>query len=201
MTAPAPAADTGNVVGNVYDKYGAHNPIVRRLMARFLGAVTDLYRVAEATSVLEVGCGEGELALHLWQQGPRPDRFEICDVDLGRLRPGLPEAIVAREASIYALPWPDDAFDLVVCCEVLEHLHEPTRGLAELARVARRHVLVSTPREPLWRALNLARGRYLGAWGNTPGHVQHWSRAGLARLARTQLRLVAERRPLPWTVL
>lgn len=201
MSDAPPPADAGNVVGNVYDKYGTRNPVARWLMARFLDAVTDLYRVAEPTSVLEVGCGEGELAWHLWQQGPRPDRFEICDVDLGRLRPGMPPAIATREASIYALPWPDDAFDLVLCCEVLEHLHEPTRGLAELARVARRHVLLSTPREPLWRALNMARGRYLSALGNTPGHVQHWSRAGLARLARTRLRLVAERRPLPWTVL
>ncbi|MCA9648334.1 MAG: class I SAM-dependent methyltransferase [Myxococcales bacterium] len=194
-------ADAGNVVGNVYDKYGTANPIARRLMRGFLDAVTELYRVTEPTSVLEVGCGEGELALHLWQAGPRPDRFEICDVELDRLRPDLPAAIVAREASIYALPWPADAFDLVICCEVLEHLQRPAEGLAELARVARRHVLLSTPWEPVWRVLNVARGRYLGELGNTPGHVQHFGRRGLARLARTQLRLVAQRTPLPWTVL
>ena len=201
MSPASPSADAGNVVGNVYDKYGTRNPIARRLMQGFLDAATSLYRMAAPRSVLEVGCGEGELALHLWQQGPRPDSFEICDVDLGRLDPGLPDAIVAREASIYELPWSDDAFDLVLCCEVLEHLREPSRGLAELARVARRHVLLSTPREPLWRVLNMARGHYLGALGNTPGHVQHWSRSGLARLARTELRLLAERRPVPWTML
>lgn len=122
-------------------------------------------------------------------------------MELDRLRPDLPAAIVAREASIYALPWPADAFDLVICCEVLEHLQRPAEGLAELARVARRHVLLSTPWEPVWRVLNVARGRYLGELGNTPGHVQHFGRRGLARLARTQLRLVAQRTPLPWTVL
>jgi ubiquinone/menaquinone biosynthesis C-methylase UbiE len=195
------SADAGNVVGNVYDKYGTRNPIARRLMQGFLDAVTELYRVAEPTSVLEVGCGEGELAAHLWRQGPRPDRFEICDVELQRLAAGLPPEIVARQASIYALPWPDDAFDLVLCCEVLEHLQDPARGLAELARVARRHVLLSTPWEPAWRILNVARGRYLPQWGNTPGHVQHFGRAALARLARTELRLLAQRTPLPWTVL
>jgi SAM-dependent methyltransferase len=193
--------DAGNVVGNVYDKYGTHNPIARRLMRGFLDAVTELYRLAEPRSVLEVGCGEGELAAHLWRQGPKPERFEICDVDTRRLRPGLPPEIAAREASIYALPWPDDAFDLVICCEVLEHLHEPMRGVRELARLARRHVLLSTPWEPVWRILNIARGRYLPQWGNTPGHVQHFGRAALARLARTELRLLAQRTPLPWTVL
>ncbi len=201
MSDAAPTADAGNVVGNHYDKYGTRNPIARRLMQGFLDAATSLYRVAGARRVLEVGCGEGELAMHLWQEGPRPDRFEICDVDLSQLRPGLPSAIEATEASIYALPWEDDAFDLVLCCEVLEHLQEPARGLRELARVSRRHVLLSTPREPLWRALNMARGHYLSDLGNTPGHVQHWGRRGLARLARTELRLLAERRPLPWTML
>lgn len=194
-------ADAGNVVGNVYDKYGTRNPIARRLMQGFLEAVTELYGVSAPASVLEVGCGEGELATHLWHRGPRPERFEICDVDLGRLCADLPPEIMARQASIYALPWPDDAFDLVICCEVLEHLHDPAAGLRELARVSRRHVLLSTPWEPTWRILNMARGRYLPQWGNTPGHVQHFGRAALARLARTELRLLAQRTPLPWTVL
>ncbi|MEM7152705.1 MAG: class I SAM-dependent methyltransferase [Myxococcota bacterium] len=200
MSTP-PRADAGNVVGNVYDKYGTSNPIARHMMRSFLSSVTELYRIAAPSEVLEVGCGEGELAAHLWHEGPRPDRFEICDVELDRLSPDLPPDISVREASIYELPWPDDAFDLVLCCEVLEHLQEPAKGLAELARVARRHVLISTPWEPVWRVLNVARGRYLGELGNTPGHVQHWGRRGLARLARTQLRLVAQRTPLPWTVL
>ncbi len=201
MNAGPVDADAGNVVGNVYDKYGTGNPIARHMMRGFLDAVTDLYQMARPTTVLEVGCGEGELAAHLWRCEPRPQQFEICDVDLNRLAPDLPDGIGRREASIYALPWPDDAFDLVLCCEVLEHLHEPERGLAELARVARHHVLMSTPWEPVWRVLNLARGRYVRDLGNTPGHVQHWSRAGLTRLARTRLRLLAQRTPLPWTVL
>jgi hypothetical protein len=29
------------------------------------------------------------------------------------------------------------------------------------------------PREPIWRIGNMARGRYLGDLGNTPGHIQH----------------------------
>jgi len=195
----APRVDAGNIVGNVYDKYNTRNPIARALMRGFTDAVTDLYQGTGARSVLEVGCGEGLLADHLIRRA-RPDRFEACDVAL-RPAPDLDPQLVLREASIYALPWPDQSFDLVICCEVLEHLADPAAGLAELARVSARQVLISTPWEPAWRILNLARGRYLRALGNTPGHVQHFSRRALVTLAATRLDALRVRRPLPWTVI
>ena len=40
------------------------------------------------------------------------------------------------------------------------------------------------PREPLWRGLNMARGAYLKDLGNTPGHVNHWSKRSFHRAAR-----------------
>lgn len=190
-----------NIVGNVYDKYGTKNPLARLLMRGFLGGVRELYELAAPRTVLEVGCGEGRLAQYLWEHAPRPDRFVACDLDLGRITPQLDAKIDVHEASIYALPWANDSFDLVICCEVLEHLDDPRAGLAELARVASRRVLVSTPWDPVWRALNVLRGRYLARFGNTPGHVQHFTRRGLERLARTQLRLLERRTPLPWTIL
>ena len=189
------------VVGNVYDKYGTKNPVARAMMRGFLGAVTELYARVAPSSVLEVGCGEGKLAAHLVRSAPRPSRFVITDVDLACLEPGLDPVIEPREASAYALPFDDHSFDLVVCCEVLEHLDEPARGLAEVARVARRAVIVSPPREPLWRLLNLARGHYLRDFGNTPGHVQHFSRRSLVGLVETRARVVETRTPVPWTVL
>lgn len=192
--------DAGNVVGNAEAKYDHPNPIARRLVAGFKRAVGDLYLQTCPDSVLDVGCGEGLLADHLIRLH-RPARFEACDVDLARLAPGLHPDLHFQTASIYHLPHPDRSVDLVIACEVLEHLDDPAAGLRELARVARRAVLLSTPWEPVWRLLNLARGRYLGALGNTPGHVQHFSRRALVRLAETRLRIVALRRPLPWTVI
>lgn len=194
-----PAADAGNIVGNVYDKYGTRNPIARALMRGFTGAVTNLYLGTGARSVLEVGCGEGRLADHLIRAA-RPDRFEACDVEL-RPAPGLDPQLVLREASIYSLPYAPASFDLVICCEVLEHLVDPAAGLAELARVSARHVLLSTPWEPVWRVLNLARGRYFHDLGNTPGHIQHFSRRAIRDLAARHLRVLELRRPLPWTVI
>jgi len=192
---------TPTVVGNVYDKYGTRNPVARLLMGGFLAAVSELYLLVEPTTVLEVGTGEGRLAEHLLRSGARPRRFVATDLSTERVGRDIDPLIEVREASAYDLPFDDRSFDLVVCCEVLEHLDTPSRGLAEVARVADRAVLISTPWEPAWRILNLARGAYWGSLGNTPGHVQHFSRRGLARLAAPHIVVSRVRRPLPWTVM
>jgi SAM-dependent methyltransferase len=189
------------VVGNVYDKYRTANPLARALMRGFLDAVTRLYVRAGAASVLEVGCGEGHLAHHLVTQGGRPERFVASDVDLSAVAKDLDPLIEVCRASAYELPFADASFDLVLCCEVLEHLTRPGRALAEVARVARRAVLLSAPREPLWRMLNMARAKYVRHLGNTPGHVQHFTKAGFELLARRSLRIVERLAPPPWTVL
>jgi hypothetical protein len=69
-----------------------------------------------------------------------------------------------------------------------------------MARVAQRHLLVSVPREPLWRALNLARGAYVSHLGDTPGHLNHWSRRSFVRLLSRYGDLTEVRTPLPWTM-
>lgn len=196
----SPSTDSANVLGNAYDKYGTKNPIARWLMRNFLREVGALFGRAAPETVLEVGCGEGRLAAHLCSVH-RPQRFVATDLSLDRIDANLPPPIETQTASAYELPFADDSFDTVVCCEVLEHLEHPARGLAELARVARAHVLISTPWEPVWRAMNMARGKYLGDLGNTPGHIQHFSRRSLRALAETELDLVDMRTPLPWTIL
>src|ERR1700754_4604671 len=77
----------------------------------------------------------------------------------------------------------------------------PARALAEMARVASRWLLVSVPHEPLWRALNVARGAYVKDFGNTPGHLNHWSRRGFASLLGGYGQVVDARSPFPWTML
>ena len=76
-----------------------------------------------------------------------------------------------------------------------------SRTIAEMARCAQRHLLVSVPREPLWRMLNMARGAYWSALGNTPGHLNHWSRRSFVELLSRHGEVVEVRSPFPWTML
>ena len=189
--------------GNVYDKYGTSNPIARRLVARFMADLDELVERTGAGEAHEVGCGEGELAIRLARAGLRVRGSDAFPAVLGEATRRADAAGV--EIEFLATPVEDldparDAAELVVCCEVLEHLEDPERALEVLARLARPWLIASVPREPLWRALNLARLSYVGEFGNTPGHRGHWSKRGFERFLGSRFEVIQVRSPLPWTM-
>jgi 2-polyprenyl-3-methyl-5-hydroxy-6-metoxy-1,4-benzoquinol methylase len=194
--------------GNTFDKYGSTNPVVRRLMAGFERNVDELFARAAPSSVLDVGCGEGILTAQWAQRLPPAPAGRIVGIDLED--PKLTAEWAARDPrdnlefrsmAVQRLRFADDEFDLVAATEVLEHVDDPERAVAEMTRVASRWLLVSVPHEPLWRMLNMARGAYLRQWGNTPGHVNHWTRAGFVKLLDAHGEVVQTRSPFPWTML
>lgn len=203
MTRRTPIVEDGVVAGNVYDKYGTRNPIARGLMRGFLDAVEDLIRESGARDIHEVGCGEGLLALELARGGlrVRGSDFSRQVIDVARENARERDADVGFAVTPIGELTPErDAAELVVCCEVLEHLVDPDAGMRHLAALASPHLLVSVPREPIWRILNLARGRYWADLGNTPGHLQHWSRGSFVRWLGEWVDVVEVRSPLPWTI-
>jgi ubiquinone/menaquinone biosynthesis C-methylase UbiE len=203
VTEASGLSDLQGPAGNTYDKYGTRNPVARFLVARFLRAVDDAVAEVGPSSVLDAGCGEGTVTARVARRLPRAT---VVGLDVGDPRlvaewdERAGENLVFHSGSAYALPYPDGAFELVCALEVLEHLERPAEGLDELARVSSRALVLSVPREPLWRALNVASGRYVRALGNTPGHVNHWSRRDFARFAARAGDVRSVRTPLPWTV-
>jgi SAM-dependent methyltransferase len=196
--------DAGPVVaGNLYPKYTTRNPIARLLVANFVTALRRLVRRTGAREIHEVGCGEGHLSLRLAAEGWQVRASDLSPAAIrdasGRARAcGL--AIPFQVADLYQLEPARDGAPLVLCCEVLEHVLDPERALAVLAALARPHLIVSVPREPLWRVLNLARGQYWRDLGNTPGHLQHWSTLAFLDLLQDHLEVLELRTPLPWTM-
>jgi len=190
--------------GNTFDKYGSTNPVVRRLMSGFQRTLDDLFAQAAPESVLDIGCGEGVLTE---QWAVRLGDGRVVGTDLQDPKLEAEWAIRRRRNLRFAampvesLTFADDEFDLVAATEVLEHVDHPEAAVAEMARVARRWLLVSVPHEPLWRGLNIARGAYLRELGNTPGHLNHWTRAGFVRMLAAHGQVVQTRSPFPWTML
>ena len=197
-------SDDGVVTGNTYDKYGSTNPVVRRLMSSFERTLDELMARAEPQSLLDVGCGEGVL-VHRWAQSLPGRRVVGIDLEEESIQAGWSQRqapnLEYRTMPAEDLPFAADEFDLATAIEVLEHVPDPEHTLAEMARCAERHLLVSVPREPLWRMLNMARGAYLGQLGNTPGHLNHWSKRSFARLLAQHGEVVELRSPFPWTML
>ncbi len=186
----------------IQTKYVVRNPILRFLTNRFLDRIVSLSRQSGDTGILlDAGCGEGitlkslEKALAAWTMYG----LDVDPESITVARKVVPQARL-QLGSVYQLPFPDQSFDLVLCTEVLEHLEQPRRALRELCRVAKGDVILSVPREPLWRVLNMARGAYLKSWGNTEGHINHWSKRGFQKMVGARLNLVEASGPLPWTV-
>ena len=190
---------TSFIGGNYFDKYRSKNPIHRKLMGGFLSSARRMLDKIEFDSVLEVGCGPGDLAAAIV---PRHNAYVGIDLDSNQIQtaqdryPNLSFAV----GSAYNLPVATKSQDLVIACEVLEHLEDPAEALAEIHRVAKKWVLVSVPREPMWRILNVARGKYWSSLGNTPGHIQHFSQTAIIQLVASRLEIVDVGHPFPWTI-
>lgn len=187
-------------IGNTYDKYASKNPIERRLMAAFFAALDAALPDSPPASILEVGVGEAAVADRVRSRYPdaRFVGIDLPDADLAeRWRA---QALSGSFADIARLPFPDKSFDLVLAIEVLEHVPDPAAAVRELRRLATDHLVLSVPREPIWRIANLARGKYAKTLGNTPGHINHWSKRRFAELVGSQFDVSSVATPFPWTM-
>ncbi len=187
------------------EKYASRNPVSRFLVSRFIDALSRLVRRVKPRRIFEVGCGEGYLALALARQGYHVHGVDVREDALEFARrqareEGLEEKLTFSSGNIYELLPLNFSADLLICCEVLEHLDFPEKGLERLAALPVSRAIFSVPREPVWRCLNMCRFRYLSDFGNTPGHLNHWSRNSFETFLRTRYAVLETTTPLPWTM-
>jgi SAM-dependent methyltransferase len=130
--------DTGRQ--SMYDRPDFWHPDRFRGLEEARASVTRRWLPADVESVLEVGCGNGVFANSL------PKKSSAAAIDVA-LTPLLQVKARKAQASIESIPFPAGEFDATARLEVLEHLEDGAyrRGLAEMARVSRRYVLVSVP--------------------------------------------------------
>ena len=201
--------------GNYYDKYGSNNPIVKLLMNGFFSSLARMLNASEIAVrggyCLEAGCGEGNVTKHMseWISEHNNEveymAFDISEKlikdnsvrykDIKFFTHNIYEELDKNNLSDV------DTFDLIVCSEVLEHLEKPDVAVKNLMNYGDRFIF-SVPNEPIWRIMNMARGKYIKSFGNTPGHIQHFSKNRFIRMIRDcGLRVVKIEKPLPWLMI
>jgi SAM-dependent methyltransferase len=184
-------------------KFQNKNPVHRRLIQRFVTRLHGLFIEANPLqSVLEIGVGEGFLSGYLSEKFP-DKHFTGIDLkadDIALLQQKFP-AIRARVGSVYdlaALVGDLGRFDLVMCCEVLEHLEEPERALDQMLALSPRRLLLSVPHEPYFMLSNLLRGKNATRFGNDIEHINHWGTGSFRRLLETRLDVLQLTTSYPW---
>ncbi len=188
------------VIGNVCNKYASSNPVMRLLMGNFLSTLDKLVSQIAPNTIHEVGCGEGELITRYSRDGATLMGSDFSTKLIDQAREKYRDTNVNFfPASIYDLNQNHQA-ELILCCEVLEHLVDPFKAVEKLSELARPHLIASVPNEPIWRILNMARGAYWKNWGNTPGHLHHWSRDSFVSLLSKEFDIVNVSNPFPWTM-
>lgn len=185
-----------------YRKHTTGSSLQKLLIDNFYKTFFSEVSKLQPDSVLDVGCGEGFTLQKLKDRGigRKLEGIEYLDraIEIGsKIHP----ALTLKQGDIYKLPYHDNAFDVVLCTEVLEHLEDPGKALKEIKRVAKKYCVISVPNEPWFMLGNFLRGKNVSRFGNDIEHIQHWTSSEIRKFVGKELKVVSVRNPLPWSLL
>jgi len=197
---------SSNKDSDIAIKYQSSNPIVKAMMSSFLNDFNFLLNYTSPKKIIELGAGEGYLSRLIAQKFPNShlttsdinkSEYESRKNNLSDLKNVTLETVDAKN-----IKHPDNSFDLVICCEVLEHIPIPQKALKEIFRVSSKYTLLSVPNEPIFHLLNLLRGKYVKTFGNCPDHINHWSKNSFVDLIlKSGFKIKEIKTPFPWIML
>lgn len=187
---------------NFTGKYTEGGVIARALVNGYFKSVKKLISLCNnINSSHEIGVGEGMSTQRLSTMVPNLTASEFVDALVEKAKINNPNLDVFQE-SVYELKGNSNSIDLIFLLEVLEHLDCPEKALHEIKRVSSNYLILGVPREPMWRFLNMCRFKYLTDFGNTPGHLNHWSSSSIVTLVEREFGpVIAIEQPIPWTIL
>lgn len=147
--------------------------------AHLVAFVEGLGRVGPA---LDLGCGDGRLSALL--DAEQLTLADVSDVALARAAQRLPAARTVALEPDAPLPLPDNAFDLVLCAETIEHVRDVQLLLSEARRVLRPggRLAVTTPAHSRLTALDMLARGFERRFPPLSPHLRFLTRRSLAAL-------------------
>ncbi len=192
--------------GNYFNKYQDNGLIINAIMKGYFKQLDCMLNSIAYETVYEAGCGEGHISQHVYsynlmrQRNVHVTASDISDRVIGKAKVDFPH-IHFKVESIFNLDEEENSYGLVIASEVLEHLDNPEKALKELFRISNQYLFISVPNEPIWRIANFMRGKYLRSFGNTPGHINHWTKSEIIQLISCYGNLLEVTTPFPWTMI
>jgi len=184
-------------------KHTSKNPLQRFLIESFFSTLISSAKSLNPKKVLDAGCGEGFSLNKLITNnvGEELEGIEYSKEAIILGKKLFPKAKI-KLGDIYNLPYSTNSFDLVITTEVLEHLEDPKKALLEITRISKKYVILSVPNEPIFRLANFLAGKYVKDYGNSPGHINHWTALSFMNLVKkNKLKILKVKFPFPWTII
>jgi 2-polyprenyl-3-methyl-5-hydroxy-6-metoxy-1,4-benzoquinol methylase len=160
---------------------------------KFIENIIKEIKPLKVKNILDVGCGTGYVTKEIAKIN---QNITACDTDADRVR--LAKGFVGEDIRNNItfltikpgkLPFKDNSFDLVVCFEVLEHVPNYMGLIKELKRVSKKYVLITVPNEPYFRIANFLRLKYFKSLGNSPGHINHFTKRKIVEILKKQFKI------------
>lgn len=139
--------DTEYFTGNWRDEGNNYNLETRRQIEA--KNPTLIKEVFQPKKVLDLGCGPGALMHLLYELGVNVDGIDFAESSRELATPQVRDHIVVGQVTDPTLK-PADAYDLVICREVLEHLTvlQVRQAVANMARMTSKFIYVTTRFHP-----------------------------------------------------
>ena len=196
-------------VGNFYNKYESKNIIEKYIISNYFKTILKLCEKNSINNFIDIGCGEGKWLNEFSKKGFTCIGTDHSDevIDLAK-KNSLTKDLNIFKSNIY-----DKNFTSIInkkinetgiknlfFLEVLEHLNNPSNIIDKLFKIDFNNMIITVPNEPLWRILNCCRLKYLKDFGNTPGHINHFSSNKLKVLLSKNFKILDIKLPVPFLI-